>query len=256
MTLIEEPPLHRVSHEERIEVGKRICSKALETFQDNVLAVLIIGSTSKSLDRPFSDLEMDIIVKDGLDVPTKYYLHDGLLVQIDYKQETPFLKEVVKVTREWPLWADECRNRIVLFERDHWTKNIVNAVEKNDRSDFSEVLRFAALGMTESLAAVRNADFKADLRDLRTRAFYMAWDTAKLVYLLNRRYVLTTSWFWKQLFECPEQPRDLRKLIDITAGFVPSTREELVEAAENLWKETMILVRKHGISIESSEILA
>jgi KNTase C-terminal domain len=253
--MLEEPPLQRVSHEERLEVGKKICGKALETFGKDVLAVLIIGSTSKSLDRPYSDLEMDIIVKDNLDVPTKYYVHDGLLVQIDYKQESPFLKEVVKITREWPLWADECRNRIVLFEREGWTGKLSEAVKENDRADFAEVLRFAALGMTESLAAVRNADFKADLIDLRTRAFYLAWETAKLVYLLNRRYVLTTSWFWKQLSDCPEQPRDLRKLITTLAGFEPSTREDLVEASERLWKETMPLVRKRGISIESSEIL-
>ena len=109
--------------------------------------------------------------------------------------------------------------------------------------------------MTESLAAVRNANLKDDLVDLRTRAFYLAWDTAKLVYLLNRKYVLTTSWFWKQLFECPEQPRDFRKLIDIAAGFAPSTKQELVETAERLWKATIIMVRKRGISIESAEIL-
>ena len=248
-------PLRGVSHEERVDVGKKICSKVLEKFGDQILAVLIIGSTSKSLDRPFSDLEMDVIVKDTLEVPTKYYLYNGLLIQIDYKQETPFLKEVRKITREWPLWADECRNRIVLFERDHWTQNLADAVKESDGSDFSEALRFAALGMTESLAAVRNADFKGDLQDLRTRAFNMAWDTAKLVYLINRKYVMTTSRFWKQLSECPDQPQDLRKLIDIAAGFVPSTRKEVVEAVERLWRETMILVRKRGIPIESVEIL-
>jgi len=111
------------------------------------------------------------------------------------------------------------------------------------------------LRMTESLAAVRNADFKDDLVVLRTRAFYMAWDAARVVYLLNRKYVLTTSWYWKQLFECPEQPRELRRLVEIVAGFVNSSRQELVDAAERLWKETMILVIRRSVSIESSEIL-
>ena len=142
---MEQPPIRKVTHEQRIEVGQKICSRVLEKFQNDVLAVLIIGSTSKSLDRPFSDLEFDIIVRDSLEVPTKYYLHDGLLVQIDYKQESSFLKEVVKITREWPLWADECRNRIVLFDRDGWTRKLVKAVEENDKADFSEAIRFAAL---------------------------------------------------------------------------------------------------------------
>jgi hypothetical protein len=142
-----------------------------------------------------------------------------------------------------------------LFERERWTERLEEAVKKNDATDFSDALRFAALHMTETLAAVPNADFKDDLEDPRTRAFYMAWDTARVVYLLNRNYVLTTSWYWKQLFECTEQPSELRRLVEIVAGFVISSRQELVEAAERLWKETMLLVVRRGVSIESSEIL-
>ena len=256
MTVTEEPPLQRVSHAHRVEVGKKISNRILETFKDDVLAVLITGSTAKALDRPYSDLEMITVVRDSREIPTKYYVHEGLPVQLDYKQESTFLKSARDANfHDWPMSADESRNRIVLFERDGWTRRLVEAVEENDKSDFSKTLRFAALMITESLAAVRNADFKNDMIDLRTRAFWMAWDTARVVYLLNRKYVLTTSWYWKQLFECTEQPKNLRGLIDVVAGFVPSTRKELVEAAEKLWKETMILVQKRGISIESAEIL-
>src|SRR5947209_9988017 len=74
-------------------------------------------------------------------------------------------------------------------------EKLEKAVAENDRADFTEELRWAAETVTESLAAVRNAHLKRDQRDLRTRAFYMAWDTARVVFLYNRRYVLTTSWF-------------------------------------------------------------
>ncbi len=252
---MEDPPLRMVSHEQRVEIGRRICARILETFKENVLAVLITGSTAKALDRPFSDLEMTTIVKDSPDLPTRFYVYDGLLIQIDYRQESEFLKSAREPGRDWPVGADECRNRIVLFERDGWTRMLDEAVKENDAADFSDAVRFAALRMTESLAAVRNADFEDDLLDLRTRAFYMARDAARVVYLLNRKYVLTTSWYWKQLFECSEQPRDLKRLVEIVAGFVNSSRQELVDAAERLWKETMILVIRRSVSIESSEIL-
>jgi hypothetical protein len=253
--LLEDPPFRKVGHEQRLEVGRRICSRILETFKESVLAVFITGSTAKALDRPFSDLEMTTIVKDSVELPTKYYVFDGLLIQIDYRQESEFLKAAREPGRDWPLGADECRNRILLFERDGWTGRLVEAVKENDATDFTDALRFAALHMAESLGAVRNADFKDDMLDLRTRAFYMAWDTARVVYLLNRKYVLTTSWYWKQLFECPEQPRDFRRLVELVAGFVSSSQQELVGAAERLWKETMLLVTRRGVSIESSEIL-
>jgi hypothetical protein len=108
--------------------------------------------------------------------------------------------------------------------------------------------------MTESLAAVRNAHIKGDLKDLRTRAFYMAWDTARVIFLLNRKYVLTTSWFWKQLFECQDQPKRFRELVDIIAGFEKSTISEVVDAAEELWRETMLMVEPRGVSLESKDI--
>ena len=168
---MEDPPLRKISHEQRLEVGPRICARILETFKESVLAVFITGSTAKALDRPFSDLEMTAIVKDSVEIPTKYYVYDGLLIQIDYRQESEFLKAAQEPGRDWPLGADECRNRIVLFERDDWTAKLVKAVRENDAMDFSDALRFAALGMTESLAAVRNADFKDDMLDLRSRDF-------------------------------------------------------------------------------------
>jgi len=82
----------------------------------------------------------------------------------------------------------------------------------------------------------------------------MAWDTARVVFLFNRKYVLTTSWFWKQLFECQEQPKGFRRLVEIVAGFEKSTNSQLVDATEELWRETMIMVQPRGISIESRKI--
>jgi hypothetical protein len=82
----------------------------------------------------------------------------------------------------------------------------------------------------------------------------MAWDTARVVFLHNRKYVLTTSWFWKQLFECQEQPRGFRKLVYVVAGFEKSTDSELVDAAEELWRETILMVEPRGISLESKDI--
>ena len=89
---MQNPPLRMVSHEQRLEIGPRICAQILETFKQTVLAIFITGSTAKALDRPFSDLEMTAIVKASVEIETKYYVYNGLLVQIDYRQESEFLK--------------------------------------------------------------------------------------------------------------------------------------------------------------------
>jgi len=247
-------PLRKVSHEERVELGRKIASQIIDSYKDAVLAICIYGSVAKKLDRPYSDLEIFCVATDGLEVKNKRYVYDGLIVEIDYFQASNYLKEATRVGWDWPLGADQYRNRIVLFERDDWLKKLERAVAENERADFAEELRWATLTMTESLAAVRNAHFKRDIRDLRTRAFYLAWDTARVVFLHNRRYVLTTGWFWKQLFECQDRPKGFRKLVDIVAGFEMSTSSELIEAGEQLWRETMLMVQPRGISIESTDI--
>lgn len=247
-------PLRKVSHEERVELGRKIASQIIDSYKDAVLAICIYASTAKKLDRPYSDLEVLCVTTDSLEAKNRRYVYDGLLVEIDYFQASNFLKEARRVGWDWALAADQYRSRIVLFERDNWLSILEKAVAENDRADFTEELRWAVMTMTESLAAVRNARFKGDQRDLRTRAFYMAWDAARVVFLHNRKYVLTTSWFWKQLFECQEQPKGFRKLIDIVAGFEKSTNSELVDGTEELWRATIQMVQPRGISIESRDI--
>ena len=248
-------PLRKFSHEERIEIGRKISSQILDSYKDAVLAICIYGSVAKRLDRPYSDLEIFCVVTDNLELTSKFYVYDGLLVEIDYFQESKFLGEAAKKGRDWHLGADQFRNRLVLFERDNWLRKLEKVVAGNDRMDFTQELQNATIGMTESLAAILNAHLKSDQRDLRTRAFYMAWDTARVVFLYNRKFVLTTSWFWKQLFECQKQPKRFRKLVNVVAGFEKSTSSELVDAAEQLWRETMLMVQQHGISIESTDVI-
>jgi kanamycin nucleotidyltransferase len=248
-------PLRKTSHEERVEVARKIAFRIVDSYKADVLAVCISGFTAKKLDRPYSDLEMFCVITDGHEIANKYYILNGLLVQIEYFQESNFLKEATRVGFDWHLAADEFRNRIVLFEREGWLKLLERAVEENERADFSRELRWAILAMTESLAAVRNARWKKDWRDLRTRAFYLAWDTARVVFLYNRSYVLTTSSFWKQLFDFTKQPEGFKQLIDIAAGFAKSTHEELVASAEQLWKVTMEMLEGQGIPIEAKEII-
>ncbi len=222
----------------------------LKKYGESVLAVCAIGSVAKKLERPYSDLEMICVVRDGVEVPIKYYVYMGLVVEIAYPQESAFLKDAREMSLEWPLIADQYRNRIVLFERDRWLGRLEEAVAQNDKTDMAEPLRIAAIAITEGLASVRNAQFKADPWDLKERAFYMAWDAARVVFMLNRRYVLTTSWLWKQALECPVKPDDFVGMVQTLLGMKAADADGVVQAAERLYKELMEMVSSKGVSIE------
>ncbi len=247
-------PTRKVSHEERLDVARQISDLLLEKYQGSVLAVCVSGSVAKQLDRPYSDLEILCVVSDGLEIAHKYYVYNGLLVEIDYPQESNFLKAAREVGWDWPIQADQYRNRIVLFERNGWLGKLVEAVAENDKADLKEALRTAMIAVIESLDAVRNAHLKVDLWDMRTRSFYMAWDVAKVVFLLNRRWVLTTSWFWKQTLECPVKPDDFRELVQTLMGMTTAAPEEVMWAAERLCEEIMGLVGSRKIFVETEKL--
>ena len=65
----------------------------------------------------------------------------------------------------------------------------------------------------------------------------------------------TTSWFWKQAFECPWKPNDFEELVKKPASFTPASPEEIVAAAEQLYAEIMEMVGSRGVSIESDELI-
>ena len=65
----------------------------------------------------------------------------------------------------------------------------------------------------------------------------------------------TTSWFWKQAFECPWKPNDFEELVKKSASFTPASPDEIVKAAEQLHAEIMEMVESRGISIESDELI-
>src|SRR5713101_2674590 len=114
-SLKPEAPLRKVSHEKRLELARTIASRLVDTYKEAVLAVCIYASTAKNLDRPYSDLERFCAARYTPAVKNKRYVYDGLVVEIDYFQESNFLKKAARGGGDWPRGADQFRDRIVLF---------------------------------------------------------------------------------------------------------------------------------------------
>lgn len=87
-------------------------------------------------------------MRDGTEIPHKYYVHRGIVVDIDYPQESKFLHEARTVRGNWPIIADQYRHRLPLFERDGWFRKLDQAVAESDRADTHDALRAAAVGLT------------------------------------------------------------------------------------------------------------
>ena len=151
------PTLRKYSHEQRVEIARRISSLVLDAYRDDVLAISVSGSTSKKLDRPYSDLDLIVVVRDGVEIPMKYYLFNGLIVEIEYLQSSKFLNAAEQFTDNWHWEAEQYRNRIVLHASNQWFQQLDEAVRKNDAAEPTNAIRKPFMMMTESLALLKNA---------------------------------------------------------------------------------------------------
>jgi len=248
------PKLREFNHEGRLRIAHQLSDRIVEKYGSDILAVYVCGSTSKKLDRPFSDLELIVVVRDQSEIPMKYYLHQGLIIQIEYLKSSSTLAAAEQLTDNWPWEADQYRNRIALYERDGWFRKLDEAVDRNDKAATVEAVRKSFMMMTESMAVMRNAMLTKDTVGILSRGRVLAEDAARIVLLLNRRYVTTTSWLWKIVFDLRTKPKDFKELVEKMSGFVPTTREEVVASSERLYKEMSELVTQAGVKIECDDL--
>ncbi len=248
------PKLRKFSHEGRLRIAHQISDRIVEKYGSDILAAYVCGSTSKKLDRPLSDLELIVIVRNQVEIPMKYYLHRGLIIQIEYLKSSDTLAAAERLTDNWPWEADQYRNRIALYERDGWFRKLDEAVERNDKAATVEAVRKSFMIMTESMAVMKNAILTNDTIGVLSRGRVLAENAARIVLLLNRKYVTTTSWLRKIVFELETKPKDFKELVEKMSGFVPTTREEVVASSERLYKEMSELVTQAGVKIECDDL--
>lgn len=47
-----------------------------------------------------------MVVRDEVEIPDKYYVHRGIVVDIGYREESDFIKRARAVRADWPIVAD------------------------------------------------------------------------------------------------------------------------------------------------------
>lgn len=244
-----------MGHDERIEIAKRLAQEILRAYSDSVLAVFVTSSTARSLDLEHSDLELTAVVRDGVELRDRSYVYRGLLIEIEYPQESAILKDTRRVTWRWPIVAGGYRDRIVLYDREGWLRLLDQALNERDASDFSAGLRHATTALIECRDKLRNARLAGDDLVARFNGFLIGEHAAVLILFLNRRWMVTSRWLFSQAFECPAQPAEFRRLVEILIGVIPSTLAAVADAAERLCGDTVTLARSLGISVESEALV-
>ncbi len=88
----EKVELRKVSLEEKLSIGRQVCDLVLREYgKRRVHTVCIWGDTAEDPDLPYSALDLLVVVRDGMRLPSEQYVFSGLLVGVYYWQEIQIL---------------------------------------------------------------------------------------------------------------------------------------------------------------------
>jgi len=244
--------LRKVTYEEKIAVGKRACDLILHKYgRRRVFTVCLWGDEVEN-SQPFFGVNLLVVVRDGTRIPTEHYLFDGIEVNITYWEEIGILYRARIFDEEWPWRSGSFRTRIVLHERNGWSRKFDTAVHESDLADPTSAVRESAMLLLEHLAKLSDYRLQNDLVGEKAECWRIAWGAIELIFLLNRRYVRYD--YWKEVFECPIQTSDLRVRLEILLELTDKPIELMVETAEKLCEEMFGMVRSRGTSLVSSDL--
>ena len=218
-----------------MELARAVKDYVLAHHQD-VLAVVIEGSTAKGEDREHSDLEMNVITRSASD--TKYYqfIFEGIVVEVAFGAVEDSLRNARTVTKHWPIAADGWTGSVPLFDPDGILPRLAALTANPDPVQADEAMRGVLVSMYEDVCKIRNLMVSGEVRLARYVSLFVGEQAARFLGLLNRQHFNGTR-------NLLTKPRDFERLPphfweDYPALLaVEGTADDLARRAERMYAE-------------------
>ena len=236
-------------------IPKRVCNQIIKEHGKKILSVFLAGVRPDSISGTLQldpDLEFISVIKGYEWIPKKQFVYEGVAVAIYYWPESSLMSRAREFDEDWPEWASYLRVKTVLYDPRDWLKNLEKAFEESDRTDLTDALREAAWKIVKWLLYLKRESQRQNSIEMMNDCRSIASASVNLVYILNRMYWVRS--YWSDVFSCPVQPSDFRRLVETAAGFARPSDEEAVAAAEKLGREMLELVRSRGVVLETSKL--
>ncbi len=246
-----------MTHEDRLAVARDLAQRILKKYGDAVLGIAIYGSVARGADTPYSDIELKVITTDSVDEHDVEYVHSsGMKVEINYEQAEKYLYRAGGVDTDWPIWAGQYRQQLVLFERENFFAQAQRAVEGLKAKDFRAAqAQLIAEDLYELVQKIRGAWEHHREENLRWWAGRFLWFSIMWLGLANRKHFASGGTVWEEVRRFSILPKNFENQLRVLAGFKPSSAGEIYRAVEGLWAEIQRLADEQGVVWQTDEWL-
>jgi predicted nucleotidyltransferase len=241
------------THAERMAAARALVPLFLRRFGDGLRAVALTGSVARGDDRPFSDLELVVVLRElpaGED-PYLQRIVDGMLVEAEYVTEASFLETRTAVGPAWYLAASE---PLVPLHGAEVVEALVRRVRdvRHPREAFLSRAALRFWEVQESFGKALNAAGAGD----RGALALLLWDAVHhaLVTLafLNEQPFTTFARFIPEARAFSRKPVRFDELLDRAAG--NADPEGLPELLLEVFAGFEALFRAEGVALYDADL--
>lgn len=232
--------------EQRLAAAKAIAERLKDRYKEELIAVIVEGSTAKGLDLPESDLELSVVIKGGAE---RWYpfLFKGISVGIGYGNPEAELEAAGEIDYYWPVTGDCYETAQVIYDPALFYPRLQ---ERNriavTKADFQRFLREALADMYEYVLKLFTVSNQLGAVSAASGAAYWA---AMSVALANRYKFNSTRAMFEQSFNLQDLPQGYQEGMQelFSSGYdVARLRQTVGE----LWESFAVWAKAHGIVLD------
>lgn len=211
------PGLKPHSHQERLALANSLVPRWMEKFGDDLLAVALSASVARGEDSAYSNLELDVFVRQKPEDENDHFLQrivDGMLIEVIYHTPEEFLEDRISIASHWYMSASD---RLVPIYNAPFLENLLKQVQATPHTpqEFIRAATRVRFEFQESYSKVLNAVQEGNVEGISLLVMDAVLHTLHMLALLNQHSFTTFSRYIEESRTFTIRPERLRNLLDI-----------------------------------------
>ncbi len=227
------------THAQRAAIIEQLISSWQQKFGDDLLAVAACASFARNEDTAYSDLELEVFVKQLPSGEPPYYQRvvDGMLIEALYRTPLAIFTEKSGIPTHWYLSASD---RFLPVYNAPFIEKLVQQAQtvQHSQSEFVEVAAKERYELQEAFSKVLNAVEQNNQEGVSLLVMDAAMRAMHMLAFINQQPFVTFSRYILQARQLAIQPPRFDELLDIlvqgTYQDLPRLREVALAVFEGL----------------------
>lgn len=243
------------TREEKLVIIDIIKQKLLRAHSDRILAIGVYGSIGQGTEGSFSDIEMHIVTKDGVELQNHEFIYDKFKIELNMVEKSKLFENARMVDDGWAIKAGFYVNIMKIYDPDNVFDDLKELPLRITDEEVKETMReFMIWEPYETVGKIRNNFRSSNLNYIPIGAYDLLWQSAKLIGLANKQYYTTRARTIEESLVIANKPSGYAELALCVMKGKLDDKRLVYQLCENLWTGLNDWYEELGISYKLEEL--